>query len=446
MRRAEPALSALAALLLSLAARVDEPQSPKEPQNFLVVVLDDVGTERLAAFGAREGAARTPHLDRLAARGVSFTAAWGMPLCSPTRAALQTGRMGFRTGIGTIVKVRQPDWALQLEEVTLPEMLARAQPPYASAAFGKWHLGNDSVGGWDAPRLAGYAHFTGAVLRGEDTYFRWPGIAEGGRVEREGYLTRATAEDALAWIADAGEPWLCYVALHAPHTPLHRPPADMCSLTEDAPASELDLYLAMLEAADHALGMLLAGLGDAAERTTVVVLGDNGSLGRMLPGCWEGRGKGSLYEGGVHVPLVVSGPSVARPGTRSAALVHAADVFPTVAELAGVNLERAFPGLAIDGVSLVPYLADPDRPSLRSTLYTELFSPNGLGPHDEYQRAVRGQRLKLIRYEGGREQLFDLADDPCEARPLVALPEDDPRRAEYDGLVAALDELEAKAR
>src|SRR5688572_9627208 len=121
--------------------------------NCLVIVLDDIGIEALTAYGEGQISAPTPHIDWLAAGGVLFRYAYGNPFCSPTRATLQTGRFGFRTGIGNLVT--NTSWALQTSEVTLPEVLRKAGLGFDDAAFGKWHLGNNSVGGRYSPNRAG---------------------------------------------------------------------------------------------------------------------------------------------------------------------------------------------------------------------------------------------------------------------------------------------------
>ncbi|MHC5212536.1 MAG: sulfatase-like hydrolase/transferase, partial [Planctomycetota bacterium] len=130
--------------------------------NVLIVVADDLGVDMVGAYGEGSDPPPTPVIDSLASQGVLFRNAWSNPVCSPTRAALLTGRPAFRNGIGYIVDASPNNLALPYAEVTLPEMLALGTGGnYRSGAFGKWHLGNDSVGGALAPNLAGFDHFAG---------------------------------------------------------------------------------------------------------------------------------------------------------------------------------------------------------------------------------------------------------------------------------------------
>lgn len=370
----------LVSLLPSARATGDPPGPPPgSPPSILVVVADDLGVDELAAYGLGGDPAPTPNVDALVARGVLFENAWATPLCSPTRAALQTGRHGFRTGVGYLVSQRYGGPALPRAELTLPEVLDLGTGgAYAHAAFGKWHLGSDLVGGLRAPNEAGYHHFAGS-MENLSSYSDWERVVDGVAATSTEYATTRTVDDALAWIASAPAPWLCYVAFHAPHVPFHAPPAhlhsvDLTGVHPDPRQEPRPYYRAMVEALDTELGRLLAAV---PADTTVIFLGDNGTPQQVALPAFQ-PAKGTLQQGGVHVPLVVAGAGVGAPGTRCGALVGAVDVLATVAALAGVDLGApAFSGLVLDSVDLGPYLADPSLPSRREVLFSELFFPNG---------------------------------------------------------------------
>lgn len=370
---------ALACSLLASAAGAQD--------NVLIMIADDLGVDWLGMYGQAVDPASTPQLDALAAGGILFTNAWSGPLCSPTRAAIQTGRYGFRTGVGHLV---DPTYALPLEELTLPELLDQGTAgAYAHALFGKWHLGNDAVGGALAPNLAGYGHYSGTATAvgipgpGED-YFHFTKIVDGVEEVVDGYLTTDLVDDALEWIAAqeaAEKPWLAVAAFQAVHHPHHAPPPELHSVDltgagtpEDDP---VPYFGAMIEALDTEIGRLLAGID--LQSTTVIFIADNGSASEVVvPPFDPEKAKSTVYEGGVHVPLIVAGPRVLAPGSVCDALVHAVDLFSTAGELAGIDLQAALPpGLVLDSVSLLPYLADASAPSLRATVFTELFRPNG---------------------------------------------------------------------
>jgi len=426
----------------------------RHPPNVLIVVADDLGVDQLAAYGEGASVPVTPTVDGLAQEGVLFRNAYGCCYCSPTRASLLTGRHPFRTGMGTFMGVgpsTAADHALQPGEVTLPEMLMLGTHGlYRSAAFGKWHLGNATVGGAAAPNLAGFEHFDGTEgnIFAPYTYTFWPKVVDGVTTEHTLYVTTDTADAALAWISTAHEPWFAYVAFHANHTPLNVPPEGL--FTSDVSTAHPHFnprpyYVAMAEAMDHELGRLLDGLGPERARTHVMFLGDNGSPKDMVISPVPSyQCKGSFYEGGIGVPLIVTGPEVAFPGCEVSALVQVTDLFATVAELAGVDLGATLPeGYALDSISLVPYLRDPAAPALRTSAYSEYFSPNGFEPPFEWFKTLRGERYKVVLAGDAPDRLFDLWLDPYEAADILAGAPTEEELAAYDGLKVALASLTA---
>lgn len=374
----------LATLLLTLSLASSTPTT--EHGNVLVLVADDLGVEQLACYGYGQPTAPTPHLDQMAASGVRFLDAWSQPVCTPTRATLQTGRYGFRTGLGEVIHPDGNGVGLALSEVTLPEMLDLGTGgAYAHAMIGKWHLGTPATGGALAPNLAGYGHFAGSLEGQIERYDRWWRVVDGVGAYHFKYATSTNVDDALVWIYAQQRPWLCVVSFQAPHAPFHRPPAslhtqnlppgvppDSCTAPGPDP---LPFYHAAVEAMDTEIGRLLASLPSGErEHTTVLFVGDNGTPDCIVRAPFSSS-KGSLYEGGVHVPLIVSGLGVTAPGV-SPALVNTSDLFATVADLAGVDLAATLPGVQLDSVSFAPCLTDPGaRP--RDWIYAESFTPNG---------------------------------------------------------------------
>jgi len=410
----------LRATVLALApALAGSGPVPAAQENVLVVVVDDVGKDIVGCYGDGGDPAPTPSIDWLAATGVRFDNAWSYPICSPTRAALQTGRHSFRTGVGAVIGL-EGDYGLPLSEITLPEMLDLGTGgQYAHAAFGKWHLSNAEVGGIAGPNLAGYGHFAGE-MQSPDDYFAWTKVVDGVEASKVGYLTTDQARDAITWMLAAPEPWFCYLAFSAAHTPFHAPPPHLYSVPIGSGNPLRDSFKAMVESLDTELGSVFAGLGPVLDHTTIVLLGDNGTFGPAAPpGVPQGHAKGSVYEQGVCVPFLVRSPQVTEPGSVSGALVSVTDVFATVAELAGVDLAQALPpGHELDSVSFVPYLRRPGTTSIRRALYTANFRPNGFGPYVELQEAVRSRRYKLAELDGV-ERFFDLAVDPFETVDLL---------------------------
>lgn len=405
-------------------------------ENVLVLVLDDIGVDGLASYGLGSDLPSTPNIDALASKGVVFENAWSNPVCSPTRATIQTGRYPLRTGVGfTVTEYSQE---LALSEVTIPEMLKLTGTNIASGAFGKWHLGNSGNGGPSSPNLAGYDTYQGALinLHPPQNYFRYFKTNNGFAYASLKYVTSEAIDDARDWInsqRSQSKPWFAYVAFHAPHTPFHAPPSNLHSVdlsTAGLPKDDPRPYWkAMVEAADTEIGRLLSQISIDYTNTTVILLGDNGTHPAVIvPPFIPSQGKGTAYEGGVHVPFIVAGPDVTAPG-RSNALISTSDIFATVSEVTGANYAplSAAPGdqegpNTLDSVSLVPYLKNPKTRSIRRFLWAEMFRPTN-APATIIRRAVRNQRFKLIMQQsptaGSEMFFFDLELDPFEQNDLL---------------------------
>ncbi len=371
----------------SIAAGDDPPVTPA---NVLVLVADDLGVDMVGAYAEGADLPPTPNLDALAARGVLFRNAYSQPTCSPTRAAALTGRHGFRTGVGEPLFLGDAFGALSVDEWTLPEMLdAGTGGAWEHAALGKWHVSTDVAFGVTSPNDHGFAHFAGSLSNtdaaGGAGYFEWSKIVNGVQGTSTTYATSDTVDEAVAFIGGATEPWFAWTAFHAPHTPLHAPPAALTTIDLSAypkPGfAQREHYKAMIEALDVEIGRLLASIDpDVLDRTTVVFLGDNGTPSYLTVAPFvPGHGKGTPYEGGTNVPFLVAGPEVDAAGvggSECAGLVHVVDLLPTLADWAGIDLAATLPGVAHDGLSFAPYLSDPFQRSLRAHVFTEGFAPN----------------------------------------------------------------------
>jgi arylsulfatase B len=429
-----------------------------------VVVADDLGRERLGAEGVTVGPyAVTPNLDALAARSVRFPRAWATPTCSPTRATLLTGRLPRQHGIGTIIWPADR-YPLPDTEVFLPQVLASAPVPMTSALVGKWHLNVEDVGSAAMqPGVAGFSAWSATngnlekawtATSGPFGYGNWEHNADGALAIRTDYATEFLVADAVAAMAALPEPWFLYVPLHAMHEPWHTPPAGWRYTEPTADPGIQEQSDLMLESLDLAVGQLLAGLSPTqAESTTVIFLGDNGTMFTVARAPYDAdHAKGTLYQGGVNVPLWISGPLVSAPGATSDALVHVADVFDTALALAGIPADEAdalvggAPRLRY-GESLLPYVARPDRPSQRAIGYTEAFEPNGPPPWRGRHMATTDGRFKLVFHAQPDleiTELYDLAADPFEADDLLAGASlSDDARAAHEALSTAMAAFEA---
>ncbi len=417
--------------------------------SFLVIIADDVGVDKVAAYGEHPRPAKTPQIDALAQRGILFRNAYTGPVCSASRANLLTGRYGRRNGLGGIVGLAGETFELPLSETLLPELLERGGRDWSTAAIGKWHLsGPRTASAGRHPNLQGFEHYAGSLTniditshasQGRDAggYFGFEKTVNGKVGWTEGtYATTDETNDAIAWLDLAPAPFLLVVAYHAAHEPHHVPPASLLrGPPPPATAPAPDLYDAALEALDTEIGRLLESLDAQQKASTVVVfMGDNGTMREAVrPPRNPDDAKASLHEGGTNVPLLIAGPSVAQG--ESDALVHSVDVFATLAELARVPTT----GLVLDGASFSSVLRDPRNAGLRDIVYTERFSPQGPGPYDLDLRAVRDERFKVLQRSSGDRTWFDLrgrVDDGPVVRKNAT-----PDRDAYLTLERKLDEL-----
>lgn len=436
------------------------------PTNILILLADDFGVDHVDAYHATDADIRTPVIDGLAAEGVLFENVWSYTACSPARAAMQTGRHARRTGFGANWAVGWPAYELSPDEVTLPEVVRHSTNAiWSDALVGKWHLVSDNaIDVEGSPHRQGWTWFQGMLGSTlsmttypggpPGSYYEWrKTLDDESQVVSTTYATTDNVDDAIGRLGVLTEPWLMEVSFNAIHFPLQVPPDHLTTYEGlDKPTSYRLVAEAMGEALDTEIGRLLDAMpADVRARTTIVFLGDNGDD----EATWEvplpnERGaappnfaKGSLKDFGIRIPLIVAGPLVAHPGTRTEALASIVDLLPTVADIAGVDvatLTRPDGGAVhIDGMSLLPVLRDPTAP-LHPTIYSERFTPLGPPGRTTFEeRTIRDDRYKLwLNPLTGAEQFNEyvsggIAEGP-NLLPLSNLTPD--QRAAYDRLKA----------
>ena len=466
--RREPArpASLLLAVTGMAACRAGADKAPLDSagpstSNVLILLTDDIGVDKTAVYGEHPHPASTPNIDALAADGVLFRYAYAMPTCSPTRAALLTGRYPTRTGIGRWIYPPNEETALASDELTIPGLLKRSPMAWSTAAVGKWHLTGflapDPAG---HPLAMGFDHFAGSMANPLDaiqsgntprSYQNWEKNTDGALAWTTTYMTTETIDDAIAMVGAALDSLLTQ----------DRPPDELLSEPLPEDATDVELHGAMIGVLDDGIGRLMAAMSpDLRARTTVIYTSDNGTATEVdvIEAPWDpSRGKQTVYEGGVRVPLIVTGPLVEAPGSECDALVSVVDILPTIAELAEVDLDTlTVPSgeaegrpIALDGSSLVPYLRDPGATPARDIVFAEQFYPNGnIDASIWRERMIRDPDWKLIerktadtagqlsadlelfRFEPGA---IDEGTDLLSAGPL-----DVEARLAYDRLLGAL--------
>ncbi|MEM1450989.1 MAG: sulfatase [Planctomycetota bacterium] len=463
-------LLAACALPLVQAQEQDQESGPDRP-NVLFVLADDLGWMDVG-FNNPHTFYDTPSIDRIAAEGMRFTAAYAAcPVCSPTRASIMTGRHPARLHTTDYFGAPQPDSILAAaragkkrlgrfqrhpllpapyvdrlvhEEVTLAEVLR--ERGYATFFAGKWHLGGEgfdpTTQGFDV-NVAGH-HRGGPYGRGKYFHpFDMPGLDS----EEGDHLPARLAEEACAFIeSHADEPWLCYLSFYSVHTPLMGRD-DLVEKYErkrqglgleaqwgkEGPrkvrlVQEHAVYAAMVAAMDEAVGEVLGALDrlGLADDTIVVFFSDNGGLstseGHPTSNLPLRAGKGWLYEGGVREPCAVRWPGRVEAGTSCDVPIQSIDFLPTLATATGARLD---PDRPVDGVDILPVLAGAgDLPARALHWHYPHHGNQGGSPGG----AILDGGWKWIEFfgEGAPGELYRLGDDPGEARDLAA---DEPERA-----------------
>jgi arylsulfatase A-like enzyme len=416
-----------------MAAIAPPASAAERPPNIVVFLTDDLGWTDLGCFGS--DLYETPNIDRLAREGMKFTTAYSAcTVCSPTRAALMTGKYPARLHVTDWIhgskrpkaKLAIPKWTEYLphEEVTIAAALKRAG--YATASVGKWHLG-DRKEDWPDRRgfdlnVAGYG--AGQPPRYFSPY-HIPTLKDGPDGE---YLTDRLAAEAVRFIeANKDRPFFLYFPHYGVHTPLQAKPELVEKYRKKVRPGMRHTnptYAAMIASVDEAVGRVVAKLDELklADRTVVVFTSDNGGLLRSTSNVPLRAGKGSAYEGGVRVPAVVKWPGVAAAGSTCVEPIITPDFYPTLLQIAGTAGDAKH-NAAMDGVSLVPLLKDAKATLKREAIYWHYphYHPGGATPYG----AVRAGRWRLIEvYEDMHVELYDLGADVGEKTDLAAkLPE-----------------------
>ena len=450
MKRSPTALVFVFCVLLAGLTRSTDAAPSGETLNFVVFLVDDLGYMDIGANNPNSFY-ETPNIDRLAESGMRFTDGYAAnPVCSPTRYSLMTGKYPTRVRATNFFSGKRSgkfkpaplNNNMPLSEITLPQMLKGAG--YATFFAGKWHLGESEE---YYPQNRGFDFNVGGHKRGGPyTGKRYFAPFENPQMKVESpagdHLPDRLARDTAAFIAQhKDEPFLAYLSFYSVHTPLMGRPdlvqkykvkAEGVEGQEFAGEEQIfgnkprkvrvlqkhAVYAAMVEAMDEAIGKVLQQVEDSgvADRTVIVFTSDNGGLstseGSPTSNLPLRGGKGWVYEGGIREPWIVRFPGVTKAGSISTQPICSIDLFPTIAAAAGVSTDHE-----IDGLDLRPLLEGKtlDRDAL--FWHYPHYSNQGGIPGG----AIRVGNFKLFeRYEDGRVQLFNLANDIGETNDLAA--------------------------
>ena len=343
-----------------------------QQRNVVLIIADDLGKDYCDIYPDHAPVTvNLTNVRRLLNRGIVFNNAWSNPLCSPTRAGILTGRYSFRTGVGDVVDGANPK--LNLSENIIPKVLNIYAPNGISkACIGKWHVTTIGASGNNYPNTMGFDHYegclAGAVGQPAQTvmgYNNWAKVTNGVSSTCTNYATTENVNNAISYLNSqpSTKPFYLQLAFNAPHTPYHLPPANLLTTTTTLTGTQADItanpvayFKAMTEAMDNEIGRFFDYLISSGkwDNTDIIFIGDNGDdslVAQSTPA------KGSVYQGGVTVPFIISGPDVVNPNRVSDALVNTADLFSTILELFGdTNWQSQIPTTVVDSHSLLPII------------------------------------------------------------------------------------------
>ncbi|MDC0118191.1 sulfatase-like hydrolase/transferase, partial [bacterium] len=313
------------------ATETSDPIPTPSSPNILLIIADDMGLDATPGYSVGTSKPTMPNLQDLMNSGIRFNNVWSNPVCTPTRATILTGKYGFRTNVINVGDV------LSTSETSLHKVLNTNASEYSHAVIGKWHLSSDPT----HPTAMGVDYFAGLLGGGVQSYTNWDLNENGITTTSTAYTTTKFTDLAIDWVSAQSQPWFLWLAYNAPHTPFHLPPTNLHNQgdlpTDEASidANPLPYYHAMIEAMDSEMGRLLSTMTQEDRNNTLIIfVGDNGTPSEVVQVYKSNRAKGSIYQGGVNVPMVISGKNVTRVNETEDALISTTDLFATIADVA----------------------------------------------------------------------------------------------------------------
>lgn len=399
-------VTALLSCSKDLVDTVAEVASPSiASPNILFIIADDLGKDAINGFTEGNIKPNTPNIDAIRNNGLSFSNFWTNPTCTPTRSSIITGKYGYRTNVKGAGDV------LEQSEVALQKYISdNTNNNYASAIVGKWHLSGNGLG--VNPESFGIDYYAGLIRGVVDDYYQWQFYEDGLSSVQTSYTSEKFTDLSIDWINDQSKPWFMWLAYNAPHTPFHVPPSNMHNQGSLPPyvngLDPIPYYMAAIEAMDFQIGRLLENIPvDEKENTIIIFIGDNGTPNQVAQNPYSGATvKNTLYQGGINVPLFISGNSISRLGTDDS-LITSTDLFATIAEIAGSNTNEIY-----DSKSFKALFTSNDI-SIRDYQYSEMND----GITDAW--TIRNREYKLIVNANGIEEMYNLVNDPYEINNLT---------------------------
>ncbi len=397
-------------------------------RNTILIIADDLGPDYFGFYENSVDTVDVPNIRSLLAKGVRFKNLMSNPVCSSTRTTILTGRYSFRTGVGGIVGGIGGSKQIDTAEISIPKLLKIHNPNIGKANIGKWHLKQSTPAiNLMSPLALGYNWSEGPFIGQLPSFTNWTKYTNGISTTITTYATTENVNNAVTWLKaqTPSNPFFIWLAFNAPHEPLHLPPAGLHTYTNlsgtaaDINAQPKQYFKAMIQAMDHEIGRLFDSLKvlNKLDSTDIIFIGDNGNTARTAQIVDLTKAKGTVYEYGVHVPLIIAGPSVVNKGRVSNALVNTTDLFATIVENFGfTNWQTQIPtNKPVDSKSLQPIIKN-TADSVRPWIFSEIFK---LTTDSADGKGMRNRNYKLIKFDYGMEEFYNLALDPLESNNLL---------------------------
>ncbi len=372
--------------------------------NILLIIADDLGKDAIKGYTEGSIKPNTPNIDAIRTKGLLFNNFWSNPVCSPTRSCILTGKYGYRTNVKGASDI------LANSETSLQKYINNnTSNKYATAIVGKWHLAgsNNSYN----PETMGIDYYSGVIRGAVTDFYQWQLTEDGNTTTQNTYVTEAITTTSINWINQQTKPWFMWLAYNAPHTPFHVPPSNMHSQgTLPAYTTGMNAtpyYMAAIEAMDYQIGRLLSSMSaEKRDNTIILFIGDNGTTNQVAQSPYlSSKVKSTLYQGGINVPMFISGKGVTRTGAENN-LIDATDLFSTIAEVAGVNATQINDSKSFKSLFT-------SSSTIRKYQYSEIKE----GTDDMW--AISNGKYKLIVSASGAKQMYFLMSDPYEVNNLL---------------------------
>ncbi len=373
--------------------------NPSHP-NILLIIADDLGVDRTPGYHTGGTLPTTPTLDSLRASGITFENVWSAPKCTPTRGSIMSGQHPIKTGVtGT-------PGNLDLEHRSIFHAIEDSTDnTYTDGVIGKWHISSPSNP--DHPYLHGADYYVGLLGAAVNDYYAWQKTENGETTLCNDYVTSVLTDKAIEWRENQDQPWFLWWAHAAPHDPFHTPPTEMYTISNTD--NNVRKYIAMIESIDYSLNRLLSSIPDEVKDNTLIIfVGDNGTPGQVLKDYPPGHGKSTLYQGGVRVPMIISGAGVNRYGEREDALINVSDLYATILQAVGIKLDGG-----INNSLGFHHLLQGEDGKERDYNFMDFLS-QGEGGH-----IIRDDQYKLIVNVDESQEFYDLLNDSLEFNDLM---------------------------